>query len=278
MASSGQSAPDSRAGEGGPHPGEPPAAQGRQPAAAKGKRPSLSAKDKQRAAKGKAKATAKAEAASSPEPASRADDAGRAADGQVAPPGRTPQKDAPEAFASNAPERADAYIPHGDAPSRDATPRMPHRERTHAKTVAEKPRRRWSGKRIVAIAVAAVLAAALIAGLVCAWLIWWRYDDAADFQGTWRSSEGATIVIDGESMHLTESVAYAYTLDTQGKSIDYYFSQSKGHAGYHFSGDRNTLVIDENGPTDLLVVLGAREDPALSGDVPSGVSVLTRVQ
>ena len=127
-------------------------------------------------------------------------------------------------------------------------------------------------KHIILVVVAVVFV------LVCAvvWNLWFRFDDAADIQGLWTSSDGASVSIDGHDLHLSDDVAYAYSLNTTAKTIDYTFASASGHASYRFSADRATLVLDERGGTDWLVLLGLKTDPALSGGSTSGVTVLMR--
>ncbi|WP_454945936.1 hypothetical protein [Cryptobacterium curtum] len=123
-----------------------------------------------------------------------------------------------------------------------------------------------------------ILVVAVVFVLVCAviWNLWFRFDDAADIQGLWTSSDGASVFIDGHDLHLSDDVAYAYSLNTTAKTIDYTFASASGHASYRFSADRATLVLDERGGTDWLVLLGLKTDPALSGGSTSGVTVLMR--
>ena len=123
-----------------------------------------------------------------------------------------------------------------------------------------------------------ILVVAVVFVLVCAviWNLWFRFDHAADIQGLWTSSDGASVFIDGHDLHLSDDVAYAYSLNTTAKTIDYTFASASGHASYRFSADRATLVLDERGGTDWLVLLGLKTDPALSGGSTSGVTVLMR--
>lgn len=130
------------------------------------------------------------------------------------------------------------------------------------------------------IVVAVVLALVLAVGATlayCVWDIWYRYDDAADIQGEWISQDGAALVIDGSQMQLTENVSYAYTIDTQAKTISFTYANAQGSAAYHFSVDRQKLVIEDGGTTDWLVILGVSSDEALDGTPGEGVTVLTRV-
>ena len=99
------------------------------------------------------------------------------------------------------------------------------------------------------------------------------------FQGTWTSSEGATVTIDGSQIRLSDDVAYSYTLDTQAKTITFTFGTSEGHASYRFNENRTRIVLDEDAGTDWPVVLHLQKDDVLdaaSDEVPSGVTVLAR--
>jgi hypothetical protein len=133
--------------------------------------------------------------------------------------------------------------------------------------------------RVVGIVVLAALAALVAFSLYTVWNTWFRYDDAADFQGTWTSSEGATVTIDGSQIRLSDDVAYSYTLDTQAKTITFTFGTSEGHASYRFNENRTRIVLDEDAGTDWPVVLHLQKDDVLdaaSDEVPSGVTVLAR--
>ena len=89
-----------------------------------------------------------------------------------------------------------------------------------------------------------VLAIIVVAVSVFSWGRWLRYDDAADFQGMWYANGTTSIVtVDGEKIHLTDDVAYNYTLDTGAKTITFTFGQMEGHGRYRFSVDRSELVI-----------------------------------
>ena len=89
-----------------------------------------------------------------------------------------------------------------------------------------------------------VLAIIVVVVSVFSWGRWLRYDDAADFQGMWYANGTTSIVtVDGEKIHLTDDVAYNYTLDTGAKTITFTFGQMEGHGRYRFSVDRSELVI-----------------------------------
>ena len=92
----------------------------------------------------------------------------------------------------------------------------------------------------------AVLAIIVVVVSVFSWGRWLRYDDAADFQGMWYANGTTSIVtVDGEKIHLTDDVAYNYTLDTGAKTITFTFGQMEGHCRYRFSVDRSELVITD---------------------------------
>lgn len=139
--------------------------------------------------------------------------------------------------------------------------------------------RRHPLRRILGIAALVALAALLAFSAYTVWNTWFRYDDAADFQGTWTSSQGATVTIDAGQIHLSDDVAYAYTLDTQSKTLTFTFGTSEGHASYRFSQNRTRIVIDEDSGTDWPVVLGLERDEVVDAApdaVPADVTVLAR--
>lgn len=94
--------------------------------------------------------------------------------------------------------------------------------------------------------IGAVLAVVIAVALFVSWGRWWRYNDAADFQGQWFSqgTEGTAVVtIDDTAIHLSGEVAYSYAIDPTAKTISYDFGTMHGQGRYWFSDDRNTLVI-----------------------------------
>lgn len=97
---------------------------------------------------------------------------------------------------------------------------------------------------------AAVCAAAFVCIVAVSGALFWnaylRYDDAADIQGEWQVADGSmTLVIDGESIRMPDSLAYAYTLDTWKKTLSFTFDDLKGSGAYRFSEDRRAIVIKE---------------------------------
>ena len=91
-----------------------------------------------------------------------------------------------------------------------------------------------------------MLAVVIAVALFVSWGRWWRYNDAADFQGQWFSqgTEGTAVVtIDDTAIHLSGEVAYSYAIDPTAKTISYDFGTMHGQGRYWFSDDRNTLVI-----------------------------------
>lgn len=96
-------------------------------------------------------------------------------------------------------------------------------------------------------AVLLVLAlAVVVAGAVFSWDRWLRYDDAADFRGSWiASGTDAFIEIGEDSVMLTPDVTYEYTLDTGAKTIAFSFGDLSGQGRYRFSADRAQVAIIE---------------------------------
>ena len=101
--------------------------------------------------------------------------------------------------------------------------------------------------KIVAVCFAAVLVACVAVAAFWAWDTWLRFDDSADIQGEWLTSNGAAlVVIDAEEIHMPDSVDFKYTLDTKSKTISYTFVDLTGGGSYEFSRDRATLTITES--------------------------------
>lgn len=99
-----------------------------------------------------------------------------------------------------------------------------------------------------------VLALAIVAaGAVFSWDRWLRYDDAADFQGTWYVAGSSTPVTVGESaVELTPDVTYEYELDARAKTITFSFSDLSGEGRYRFSADRTQVAVVEGAGYDWL--------------------------
>lgn len=118
----------------------------------------------------------------------------------------------------------------------------PRSSRAAAKRRVAKPhKRRWP---LVVVGVILALVVGVVA--VFSWDRWLRYDDASEFQGEWRThGAAAVVVIDGESIKLTDDVAFSYTLDTGAKTIAFSFGTSEGQGRYRFSLDRSQLVITD---------------------------------
>ncbi len=140
----------------------------------------------------------------------------------------------------NSTARADSSSEQGSAssgrPSRKGSVAKPqsHERRNHI-------------LKIVALCFAAVLVACAAVAAFWAWDTWLRFDDAADIQGEWLTADGtAFVVIDAEEIHMPDSVDFAYTLDTKGKTISYSFVDLAGGGSYEFSRDRATLTITES--------------------------------
>ena len=116
----------------------------------------------------------------------------------------------------------------------------------------KKRRRKWPF-----VVVGAVLAIVIATVGLLSWDRWYRYDDAAEIQGEWQV-HGSTgvVVIDGQSIKLTEDVTWSYKLDADSKTLSYTFGTMEGQGRYRFSLDRNQLVImDGSGYTWLSTLL-----------------------
>ncbi len=111
----------------------------------------------------------------------------------------------------------------------------------------EKPRRHKVAKRRwILYAVLAVVAVALVAVAAFSWDRWLRYDDARELQGEWQVADTTrVVVVNGESIKLTDDVAYSYTIDPTAKTIEFTFGNMAGKGRYRFSADRSQLVITE---------------------------------
>lgn len=136
---------------------------------------------------------------------------------------------------------------------------------------ASKPRRKVKG---VLLGLALVVALVLVgAGAMFAWDRWGRFDDHADMQGQWYVLGSTTpLTIDEKAIHLTDDVAYEYTLDDHAKTIRYVFGPMQGQGRYWFSNDRNFLAItDGDSFTDASTafedILHAFDDLVSSGAI-----------
>ena len=132
--------------------------------------------------------------------------------------------------------------------SKAKSPKAASSGRTRKKDAKQPKKHRW-----LRVAIGLLVAAVLVVVAAFSWNRWLRFDDAADFQGNWQASgQAAVVVIDGKQMHLTDEVAYDYTLDTWAKTIDFSFGKLSGSGTYRFSDDRRTRTIIEGGNSDLL--------------------------
>lgn len=142
------------------------------------------------------------------------------------------------AQADESPTPANASRISGSSSGSSATPRL---DRSAAKPVR---RARLSRKFVIGAAVIIVVLA--VATGLLSWNQWFRYDDAADIQGSW-AVEGTSEIITftDTDIVMTPEVSYPYTLDTFNKTIDFSFKQYGGEGKYVFSPERTTLVITE---------------------------------
>ena len=100
-------------------------------------------------------------------------------------------------------------------------------------------------KKIVLGIVGAVAIVAVVVGAFFVWNAFFRYDDAADIQGEWRTQDNAmTVVIDGSNIRMPD-LEYSYEIDTASKRLTFHFSELTGSGTYSFSSDRSTLTIVE---------------------------------
>lgn len=133
--------------------------------------------------------------------------------------------------------RSSLDVEAGSASRKTGTPR-----------VAKKPRKRYLSRRFVIIACSVVAVLAIATGLL-SWNQWFRYDDAADIQGTWvvDGTETAITFTDSD-IKMTDDVSFSYSLDTFKKTISFSFGKYSGSGSYAFSPERTTLVITEENP------------------------------
>ena len=147
------------------------------------------------------------------------------------------------------------------------------------------PRKRRVWLRVLVNAfLLVVVAVGVVAGLY-AWDRWYRYDDAADFRGTWYPVGSLSAVEIGEdSIAFSEDTAYSYSLDVRDKTVTYSLGNMKGGGHYWFAEDRSVLVIEDGEEftaagtafhdfTRLVASLGKDKVELPQGD---GVSVFTR--
>lgn len=103
-------------------------------------------------------------------------------------------------------------------------------------------------KALIAIKTLAVLLVLLFVAscTLFVWHHWFRFDDAADFQGTWYAQNSETALSFTENtLELSEDVTYEYTLDANAKTLHYTFGQMEGQGRYYLSADRQSLVITD---------------------------------
>lgn len=135
--------------------------------------------------------------------------------------------------------------------------------------------------RVLIVAALALVVAAVVAAGVFSWNRWWRFDDVADFQGTWQYGDTPyQVTVDGTTMTLSKDAAYDYELDTFQKAVTFHFGDLKGHGSYAFSEDRSTLVIVDGRTPDIGTILGftdITENAGVENDGTSTVVVLKRV-
>lgn len=186
--------------------------------------------------------------------------------------------------ADGAPAREGASKPDVRFVSGDDAYDLPAPDRRGAARSAGRARgarRRIPVGRIVLVVVLVLVIAAVVAAGLFSWNRWWRFDDAADFQGTWQYGDTPyQVTIDGTTMTLSKDAAYDYELDTFQKAVTFHFGDLKGHGCYAFSEDRSTLVIVDGRTPDVGTMLGftdVTENAGVENDGTSTVIVLKRV-
>ncbi|MDO4854066.1 MAG: hypothetical protein Q4A43_01380 [Coriobacteriia bacterium] len=171
-----------------------------------------------------------------------------------------PRAAAPEASRSRTARSGSRAAAQAEASEKSRYSRDSYREASKSRAEKRERKRLW----IFLGAFVAVLVAVAVA---LSWNLWWRYDDAADIQGTWaQSGTDNEVVITDSSIYLTSTLFYSYSLDTDSKHITFTFEGKEGSGVYSFSDDRNTLTIAE---VDV---------EASSDESPNIYTTLTRVQ
>lgn len=137
-----------------------------------------------------------------------------------------------------------------------------------------RPRFKWGRLLLVCIFAFLLLAAGLFV-----WNRWYRFDDAADIQGTWRDvNTGTMLELDSSHLKIAGDVVYTYTLDTFAKTISYSLGNDNGFSSYRFSENRQELVLEDGANTDWGLVLHFRDDPGFAeGELPVGLTRLEKV-
>jgi hypothetical protein len=127
-------------------------------------------------------------------------------------------------------------------------PERPSRASVRQTDVASAERRRSNILKIVRrvlITLLILVVVAFVAALVAFInMRYYAHDDATDVQGTWYVAGTSTpISIDTASIHLTDDVAYKYTLSADSKTIEFGIGNLEGGGHYRFSLDRQMLAI-----------------------------------
>jgi hypothetical protein len=101
-------------------------------------------------------------------------------------------------------------------------------------------------RRTLIVLVALVVVVILVALGAFINMRYFAHDDASDVQGSWYVAGTSTLItIDDSSIHLTQDVAYKYTLATDSKTIDFSIGNLEGGGHYRFSLDRQMLAITD---------------------------------
>ncbi len=128
------------------------------------------------------------------------------------------------------------------------------------------------------VALACIFAFLVLAAALFVWNRWYRFDDIADIQGTWRDvNSGATMEVNATHIKIAEDAAYEYTIDITAKTIHYSFGGNEGFSSYRFSEDRQKLVLEDGVETDWGLVFHFRDDPGFAeGELAEGMTRLEK--
>ena len=140
------------------------------------------------------------------------------------------------------PAHEEGFAEAGRAASDDAASDS-RRSRTDREK-KERPSAPRRARKVLSIIVGIVVVAVIACFAVFAWGRWLRYDDAADFQGTWYIEGTAVpITITADEITLAEDADFAYRIDPFAKTLSYDLGNMEGGGRYRFSEDRASLVV-----------------------------------
>ncbi len=127
------------------------------------------------------------------------------------------------------------------------------RKSAAAKKTPRQKKQRTARHRWPRVVFGCLLALVVASAGILAWDRWFRHDDNADMQGTWKlANTTVLVVIDSDEIVLSSDVRYEYTLDTWAKTITFTFGSLNGFGRYQFSPDRSILIIVDGEPSDIV--------------------------